>query len=307
MNPLPALLFLFALTAVTGTVQGATAYDGNRWYQVEVSIFLNVSADDHNSEFWSARKLDLGFPPRLRPFNRISDFLMIDDFDARVLDYGLRSTGSDSELNVSTRSAADGINAIPAGPDPRRTTADIRLPDLQRHPYYLLPASEGDFQQTNRALETSPDHRLLFHGVWRQPILQEEQASPLYITGGQLLGGRHELEGSLTLRFNRNEDRVVIDANLWLSDFSTSRRSEELWTLPPLPSFATPEPAAENVRQPVYFINRIMHLQQSRDMRSDEFHYLDHPALGVVVEVNPYAPPPLELPEIPELRFPPLR
>ena len=34
-------------------------------------------------------------------------------------------------------------------------------------------------------------------------------------------------------------------------------------------------------------------MQQDRDMRSNEFHYLDHPALGVVILVKPYEKPPL--------------
>jgi len=38
---------------------------------------------------------------------------------------------------------------------------------------------------------------------------------------------------------------------------------------------------------------------QSRDMRSNEFHYLDHPAVGIVVLVKPYTPPPLPAAELP--------
>jgi hypothetical protein len=33
-------------------------------------------------------------------------------------------------------------------------------------------------------------------------------------------------------------------------------------------------------------------MQDSRAMRSNEFHYLDHPAIGVLVQVFPYEPPP---------------
>ena len=32
-------------------------------------------------------------------------------------------------------------------------------------------------------------------------------------------------------------------------------------------------------------------MQQTRDMRSREFHYLDHPALGLVILVEPYEIP----------------
>jgi hypothetical protein len=33
-------------------------------------------------------------------------------------------------------------------------------------------------------------------------------------------------------------------------------------------------------------------------MRSNEFHYMDHPALGIVVQVEPYEVPDLPEPEI---------
>ncbi len=50
-------------------------------------------------------------------------------------------------------------------------------------------------------------------------------------------------------------------------------------------------PAAD---EPVYAPRIIYQLQQSREMRSDEFHYVDHPALGLIVTVLPYEVPPLQ-------------
>ena len=44
-------------------------------------------------------------------------------------------------------------------------------------------------------------------------------------------------------------------------------------------------------------INRVFHMQQSRDMRSTEFHYIDHPAMGIVILVEPYEVPPLPIPD----------
>ena len=45
-----------------------------------------------------------------------------------------------------------------------------------------------------------------------------------------------------------------------------------------------------------YGINRVFHMQQSREMRSTEFHYIDHPAMGIVILVEPIEIPPLVLP-----------
>jgi hypothetical protein len=36
----------------------------------------------------------------------------------------------------------------------------------------------------------------------------------------------------------------------------------------------------------------------TRELRSNEFHYLDHPAVGVLVQIQPYTLPPLPEPEM---------
>ena len=35
--------------------------------------------------------------------------------------------------------------------------------------------------------------------------------------------------------------------------------------------------------------NQFMALRESRRMRSNELHYLDHPALGVITKISPYS------------------
>ena len=43
--------------------------------------------------------------------------------------------------------------------------------------------------------------------------------------------------------------------------------------------------------QTEYFVNRIVQLREVRELREQELHYLDHPALGVLVQITPYTPP----------------
>ncbi len=117
--------------------------------------------------------------------------------------------------------------------------------------------------------------------------------------GGLRYGDQHELQGTITLRFNENRDRIVIDSDLWLTEFSAAADSQGEWELPPVPvSVQTPLDSIERDEQsPMVGINRVFHMQQSREMRSTEFHYIDHPAMGIVILVDPYEPPPLPLPE----------
>ena len=37
-----------------------------------------------------------------------------------------------------------------------------------------------------------------------------------------------------------------------------------------------------------YITRQIILLQQERDMRSSEVHYIDHPILGVIIKITPY-------------------
>ncbi|MFT6093254.1 MAG: hypothetical protein ACJA2Q_001147 [Pseudohongiellaceae bacterium] len=216
------------------------------------------------------------------------------------------------------------------GPFAAQVGAPFRFLNLERDDYLRLPANLSDFAQTNRALSRSPEHRLLFHGVWRQPVLFENEAKAILIEGGERYGNQSELQGSLTIRFNENSDRVVLDADIWLTEFVIDDSRGSLKTN--MQAAAGPEDATESAATPVaavpiqwqlpalptsiadgplqtlrsrlqtdksqYRAQNVFHMLQSRAMRSNEFHYMDHPALGIVVQVEPYEVPALLEPEI---------
>ncbi len=290
-------LIAATLTLLAGSAFSQQSWDGNRWFQIEVSIFSSAFSSDQNAERWSSEQLNLTYPARIRPLLSLYNFLYVDHLRERLLGVPVNAANDGSPGNAAELLTAEQryINAM--GPSPARGSSSFRLPDLERDAFLLLPPAQSDFQQTNRALERSGQNRLLFHGVWRQPVLLRNAAAAIFIAGGRQYGTRHELEGSLTFRFNAGSDRVVIDSNLWFSDYSRVKNSDYEWQVPPIPaaiaatlanSFSATEPDSD------YVINRIFQLTESRDMRSNEFHYLDHPAMGLVVTVKPYdLPPPL--------------
>ena len=49
----------------------------------------------------------------------------------------------------------------------------------------------------------------------------------------------------------------------------------------------------------IYRAKRIVQLQQHRKLRSGEIHYLDHPWLGIIVQISKYQPKlhPVEAPQ----------
>ena len=291
-------------------------------------MFSNESVADRNEELWQPADIDLAYPDRLRRLDSLLDALFIEELlPAPAPEEGADPLSSaavaplepaQSALESTTSSRLDNIRAT--GPFPAEDTggeepqAPYHFIDFARDPWLQLPPEASQFSQTNQALERSPSYRLLFHGLWRQPVGDEADSQPIYVYGGNRYGDQFELQGSIAIYFNPRRDRVVADADLWLSEFRLnpapaarplaaignngedyirdSENTEAVWHLPTPPEEVRP-PWLPPVQQDNYEPVRIYQLLQAREMRSSEFHYLDHPALGVLVTVEPYEVPPL--------------
>ncbi len=292
------LIFLFLATS--SIVNGQ---DEQRWFQIEVSIFSNELAADRAEERWDADGLQLIYPANTDELKQLSDLLMIDEL---LISDNFSSTDIGSENLITTESSPENLLSelerrneliLSKGPFQQSSGSSFQFFDFDRDEFLQLPTTESNFQQTNRSIERSPDHRLLFHGLWRQAVVDLDNSKPIFVRGGLAYGEHYELEGSLILRFNDNENRVVVDANLWLSEFSAVESNEQSWQLPDYPApFESKETPL--IGSPEYYIRQIFHLLQSREMRSTEFHYIDHPALGFVIMVEPY-----EVPKLPVVKL----
>src|SRR5690554_1333116 len=176
-KPIGLAAMMFSLALIMAGISAVHAQsDEQRWYQIELSIFAHENSN-LGQEHWSPERLQTAFPDNGRVLTSQMDILDLPDWDW---------------LTQPVRFE----NPLPA----RQT--DVRLPDVERDAYVELPASAHSFADTNRALTTSPDYRLLFHSAWRQPLQVTSQAQPLLIAAGRQFGNRHELEGSLIVGFN---------------------------------------------------------------------------------------------------------
>jgi hypothetical protein len=282
------------------------AQDGQRWFSIEVSIFSNESAQDRANETWQPERYSLGYPGGLRRLDQLLDLLMIDALqppaelpEITPADGFQQQQSPQAQANVPLELSPQQqrlAKILATGPFPASEGEGegegFRFFDIERDAFLQLPDQFSDFQQTNRSLERAPDHRLLFHALWRQAVVSEAEATPIYVSGGLAYNEQHELQGSLTLHFNDNEDRVVVAANLWLTEFSIVENIETSWQLPSPPEIAQKDlPASDSAL--LYYPHQVYQMRQSRPMRSGEFHYLDHPALGLVIQVEPYDVPPL--------------
>lgn len=304
-------LLLVLLASPVWLTPSALAQDGARWYQIEITIFANES-NDVALESWPTT--ELGFPRNVQPLDSVLDHLALNDWS--LLSPPAARAGSDMEADPELQAPSnEGPEALQNG--------GYRLPDARRDAYVSLPANEHSFTDTNRALNNSPVYRVLYHNAWRQPVVRTAQATPIAILAGRTFGTRHELEGSITIRFNQSQDRVVLDTNLWLSQFTRLRpvdgESTELPALPEslrqalrlddentradeqLNTQINGQIAVQDVEEnDGFYVSAIFPMQDSRDMRSNEFHYLDHPAMGILIQVFPYELPPVQLTPIQE-------
>ena len=274
----------YSLAILFGLLISSYSLAQERWFQIELSIFSNENIEDRNAESWLPSDYELNYPKNMRKLSLLTDLFLSD----RNLDDRLSVTEPASQEEIDEMIKKDQLRNI--RPWIKNSESNFKLFDFSRDDFTQLSPVDSDFQQTNRTLERSSDHRLLYHGLWRQAVRQSSNAVPTYIEGGLRYGDNHELQGSVTIRFNENEDRVVIDTHIWLIDYSIVKDSSSEWKLPQVPEFVRRE-SRENPSSLTYFPNNVYVMEQSREMRSNEFHYLDHPALGLVISVKPYSVP----------------
>ena len=207
----------------------AQAAAQDRWFQIEATVFTNESRFGRDAEYWFPSQPELSFPEYIRRLATVQDQLLIEAFLSAEDD----SQETDASANEETQRNQ---RILSMGPEPERATDEFRLFDLLRDEYLNLPARLSDFSQTNRALEQSPDHKLLFHGHWRQRVVSVDEAASIYIEDSRGRNSRPTLNGSLTIRFNEQKDRVVVDANLWLIEAAGDTECSAEWTLPEIPA-----------------------------------------------------------------------
>lgn len=192
--------------------------------------------------------------------------------------------------------------------------------DLTKEAFYHLPATERQLNAEAQKLERNPRFQVLFHSAWRQIVTHEKAAKSVLIQGGQTFGQHQELEGSIRLSV---ATYLKLQTNLWYSQFDLNVGQEQTRQWPELPKqpnyLATPiaglsldssleleqalaaenqqwnneVPATANSSETAtaennYLTRQIILLQQSRDMRSSEVHYIDHPVVGIIIQVTPY-------------------
>lgn len=290
-NPALRPILLATCLATSGAVAQTFSYDGNRWYEIEVSIFSNESADT-SPELVMPDKTPLAYPqPILQLEPAINSFLVNFDDDEAELDQEALDASFPAEVGLLTEIIDE---PVMIGPEPAPQGSNYRMTDFRREPFIALGSNAAGFIRYNQRIDNSPDHRLFYHAVWRQPVLNRVKATAILVAGGNQYGLHHELEGSL--RFSFNVNRVDVETNLWKATFSAipaAAASKTPWLLPE-PPFQSGD-SSLTLNTPVI---RLGYMNEVRPMISNELHYIDHPDMGMLVQIRPY-----ELPRPVEFSF----
>ncbi|MFK8019423.1 MAG: CsiV family protein [Pseudomonadales bacterium] len=183
----------------------------------------------------------------------------------------------------------------------------VRFPSESRHNsqpelFTELPF-EGHLQTPKAKLKRARGQRVVFSRRWEQGLLGKDDAPYIYIRGGERSGKHRELEGSIQVSVERY---LHIRMNLWLSKFADELEmkaigetqmqdgkmqdlspsievelEQEPFLLPELPFRSTSNFGPHAPLESVFL------LKQERRLRSRETHYIDHPAMGIVLRIEP--------------------
>lgn len=291
------------------------SHDGNRWYEVEVSIFTNDYPRGEHAEIAVAENFSAAYLPRVQQLHSRTASLAV-DFPGDRIQAGLSPEPRFPDAAVPVPLNPELVSPVP--PDPPRPLFSPARPesfhvmDVEHDPFIDLEGEPVQFTAMNRDIDNSPQHRLLWHKVWRQPMQGLAQAPAVFIGGGDIVGRHSELEGSL--RLSDNSGRVMLDISAWLARFVSQQPfvvsgplvPEEVWELPARPFPVTAEQdleqdigrpdtsgvlQTETGGQPARSIEEVWQLELSRELNADQLYYLDNPAIGVLIQIRPYVLP----------------
>lgn len=259
-----------------------------RWYQVEITLFLH-SFYNPEEEAWQDLDTVTAAPAGSTRLLSLTELLSLPEWtESEEEDPAL--TATDQQRQAQNRRSRPGREPITVeaeempeplidGPEVAHQS-NFRIPNPETDGFITLLPDNWNFSETNRALQRSPNYRVLYHGAWRQPMRLANATQDIVIEGGRQVDERHELEGTLRFYFNNRRDRIILDnqlqLNVWgAADNVNTRNGSDT-------GLGTAE------------IEQRIPVMTTRELRSNEFHYLDHPVVGALVEVFPYELAPSE-------------
>ena len=168
--------------------------------------------------------------------------------------------------------------------------------------YKELDPTENDLGRIVRSINRSSLYRLLTHKSWRQPVVAVENAAPILIQAGHHYDDLHEIDGTIKLSRARF---LHFSTDLWYTEFSplhnksnSTIEAHQVLDIDPVLAKAHPKVLQWENNRNRYAPIHSHPLKQSRRMRSETLHFVDHPYFGILISVKSfdYADEELDLP-----------
>lgn len=284
-----AMLLFAAITLV----QSANA-QAPVWYQVELIVFEYRSDTGTKTELWPD---DPGAPNL--------------DSAIELIPWTLRDSASAPTKNAPQATGLTGPEETAGGaeatapPEPESATTPLGVSDsLGLRPFVLVPDKDMKLKDAARKLSTAGSYRVLIHAAWRQPLNKTGKGPLIHLhsstgttTNFQPLRPNDDaavspplpteqepLDGMVQVVLSRylhlNVDLLLHKPYIAKTTATASTAST---------TSATPGPSTSAEKNldaplPTFLTYR---LTNSRRMRSNEIHYIDHPAFGVIAHITP--------------------
>ncbi len=166
--------------------------------------------------------------------------------------------------------------------------------------FRLLPDSEYTLADAEKRLQASPRYQVLTHLVWIQPGLDKEHALPMPVSAGRDFSLEYPERMASRWETNEQGETVEIPGPTSLNELDGSVRLvlgrylhlyTDLVLRQPVIVEQLDETTQQMGEQKSLFD---VPIRSHRRMRSRELHYIDHPLLGILIQVTPVeeeAPP----------------
>ena len=164
-------------------------------------------------------------------------------------------------------------------------------------PTGFVPLAAEDLAEARQLLASSERFEVLKHVVWQQPGLAAADAVPVRIHGGQDYGAQYPERMEPRLEVGEDGNIVEIPGPERLEQLDGTVRVElgrflhvytDLLLRKPVVLEQVDPETQQTVQTPALLD---IPMREHRRMRSRELHYIDHPLLGVLVQITPVEEP----------------
>lgn len=241
-----------------------------RWYQVEIILFQQRPEDNVN-EVW----------PTFPDLSRVPEALR------------LQRPGPTRSGVMDARTLAP-LEDIPL-PWPL-----VDRDEGEELPLVILPQELLTLSEQAERIANSRGRSVLLHTGWNMPVAAEDDQDLIRIHTGTRYGDHYEVDGTLGIHVGRF---LHVETDIYQTRYELVDEPLPLLSGDGLPLSLDPDhidrppwqhselaPSPTFRSGPTAVPVESAHFNETRRMRSNELHYIDHPQLGLVIRFTPYTP-----------------